>query len=171
MDYVEQVNIFPDESNPFNRVIEKIGLNGLSLAYKFNQYSEQNGLNLHAEWNICSENFWENVETMLENDLPVIMSVGPFGDELNFYPTNGGAPVPQNGHYFTVTGIIYPEAENNYNDGRGTLLRVATWGGSYDVVFDEYEKIRTDEGDWFDNLLRDLTTNILIIEEKNDGST
>ena len=100
---------------------------------------------------------------MLQNDLPVIFSVGPntpwiFGKKsIGMYkPENNGElkKVDQvSRHYVMLTGIAAGP-----KDGR-TLLKISSWGRSYFLDYDEYREYVRKTGDT-------ITSSMIYIRKK-----
>lgn len=106
------------------------------------------------EWSLSKGEMLDKINEMLDNDVPVIFSVGPntpniWGDkEVNMYSRlekgdygfdNSLNELYQytkinsvNGHYMTITEIIYDQIA-----GR-TMMCISSWGNKYYIDYNEY---------------------------------
>lgn len=79
---------------------------------------------------------------MIENDIPVIISMGPslFNQKVNLYSQiqlsdsnkENYSDITVSGHYVTITGVIF----DHYTDD--IWLKVSSWGSCYYIDFNEY---------------------------------
>ena len=114
------------------------GMNGLVLMLGINRYFWKQGLPYKAFWGISGKKLLSRIDTMLEQNLPVILAVGPnfpniFGKQkLNFYKkTSTGAYVraaKTKAHYVTVTARD------------GIYLQISSWGEEYYIDIREYRE-------------------------------
>lgn len=114
------------------------GINGLSLALGLNRVFRRNHIPYRALWGATNKDFWNEIERMLQDDLPVILSIGPNfplfwqHNALPFYrrQADGGLTVSTraHAHYVSVTGM----------DER--WLRISSWGREYYLSRAEYEE-------------------------------
>ena len=119
-------------------LVKPFGINGLLLAAGMNRLLRRYHLPYRAFWAISGRKFWPRVEELLQQDLPVIFSVGPNfpavwqKNRLTFYRKTGdGAYIPSSSaksHYITATGI---DEE---------WLRISSWGMEYDINRREYDE-------------------------------
>lgn len=117
-------------------VIPHHGINGLALAVGLNLYFRKYGLPLRARWGVRPGRLWEEIDTQLQKDRPVIFSIGNnfpqvwAKNKLNFYPApdrSAARPTARTmAHYVTVTGSD-PE-----------WLRISSWGKEYYINKAEY---------------------------------
>lgn len=80
---------------------------------------------------------------MLDNDLPVILCIGPklgFGERegVDFYAYNKAKGKYENSgtvnnHYITIWGI-----EDSWDNPPRTMLRLSSWGKEYLIYYDDY---------------------------------
>ena len=96
-------------------VIPYFGKSGIGIAAGLNAYFRVHHLPLRARWAVWGENIWEHVQQMLEDDLPVILSIGqnfPFfwmKHKLRFYVKTGEgryrSAAKVKAHHVIITGI------------------------------------------------------------------
>ena len=106
-------------------VLPHYGMNGLSLAFALNRYFRRFRMPFSARWR--SIGVLPELTAMLENDIPVIFSVGPDfpllwqKHPLDLYARPGDEKAVQKvrAHYMVVTGM-----ENGW-------LRLSSWGREY----------------------------------------
>ena len=152
-------------SRRFFPLIPKLGVNGLMLAAGLNAFFRRYGYPFRARWGIGSRRLFEEIEALLAQDLPVILSVGPNfplfwkKDTLPFYVRHADAAPTSactvRAHYVTVTGI-----DEKY-------LHISSWGRAYLIDRAEYASfIRNSSGS--------IVSNIVIlnrIDKANNGKT
>lgn len=136
------------------------GINGLSLALGVNAYFLKHRLPFIAVWGVPYAKLWTSIRKMLEQDIPVVFSVGPNfplfwqHHKLRFYVrcTDGTfvrGPQTQ-AHYVTITGMDEQ------------WLQVASWGRKYYINRMEYMAYVKEHS------IR-LVSNILYIHKKSHG--
>lgn len=133
------------------------GINGLSLAIGVNAYFIKNRIPFLALWGVPYGKLWTTIRAMLEQDIPVIFSVGPnfpvfwHHHKLRFYIRRvDGAYIPgpqTHAHYVTITGMDEQ------------WLQIASWGRRYYIRREEYM-------DYVKNHSARLVSNILHIRKK-----
>lgn len=121
-------------------VVPYFGMNGLALSCGLNLYFRRRKLPFKAVWGVPAERLCAAIDEMLENDLPVILAVGPNfpriwkKETLTFYAKrDDGAYVAASSaraHYVTVTGRD------------GTWLQISSWGKEYYISLMEYRAYR-----------------------------
>ena len=149
----------------FLPVLPAVGVNGFQLSLAMNLFFLRNKLPLRASWKcfLSSPGMLGRMTEMLQNDLPVIFSVGPntpwiFGKKsIGMYkPENNGElkKVDQvSRHYVMLTGIAAgPKAGQ-------TLLKISSWGRSYFLDYDEYREYVRKTGDT-------ITSSMIYIRKK-----
>ena len=140
-------------SRRFFPIIPKFGINGLMLAGGINAFCIRYALPFRATWGLGSRHIFEQIESMLRQDIPVILAVGPNfplfwqKNDLTFYArTRAGVLGPVCGihaHYVTVTGI---------DEQR---LHISSWGREYYIEREEYlSYIRKHSGSIVSNIVR-----------------
>lgn len=112
------------------------GINGLSLALGVNACFFINRYPFTAFWGVPYSKLWTSIQRMLDEDIPVIFSIGPNfpffwqHHKLRFYCQRAdGAFVPgpqTHAHYVTITGM-----DEHW-------LQIASWGKKYYINRDEY---------------------------------
>ena len=114
-------------------VIPNVGTIGVEVAVALNRCFKTNGVSLHARWGVGKERLWSSIAAMLENDIPVILTVGanfpvPLKlHKLSFYREGQTAPAcSTSAHFVTVTGMD------------GERLRISSWGREYYIDRQEF---------------------------------
>ncbi|HHX61617.1 MAG TPA: hypothetical protein GX707_13050 [Epulopiscium sp.] len=154
---------------------------GPKMASSANNYFRHTNkkINKKATWQtgLSYDTMLVRIQNMLENDIPVIFSVGPntpnlAGDvtinlydqlkkgelgyddnsDLNQYEYN----TRTNGHYMTITGLII---DRNANSENRIMLCVSSWGNKYYINYKEYREYR----DYIDNVGGTLTSSLVNI--------
>lgn len=139
-------------------LVYPLGTTGLHLAAGLNYQFRKNRIPLHSHWYVPKERLWSEIEEMLKQDLPVIMSAGDHFPDfwkkggLRLYLTQepDSPYVEALSHYFTVTGM---EEE---------WLRVSSWGVKYYIRRREFEA--------FVKTSTPLFSSILKIERRTHGT-
>lgn len=131
--YVETASAMAKRYFP---VFPHFGINGLMLVLGMNFYFIHRKLPFRASWGVPAERLWATIDDMLDNDIPVILSVGPNfpkiwkKEKLPFYTKRAdGAYIEAaktKAHYVTVT------------ERDGTWLTISSWGKKYYVNLMEY---------------------------------
>lgn len=137
-------------------VIPGFGMNGLTLMLGMNRYFYRNQLPYKAWWKISGKKMLNRIDWMLEQDFPVILSVGPnfpkfWGKQkLNLYVKQEAETyrpaVKTTAHFVTVTGR------------EGQWLRISSWGKEYYLNVREYQE-------YVKTYSSSLVSNILYISE------
>lgn len=132
-------------------ILYPFGKDGVTLAMGMNRYFRKYGIRLRARWNAGKRSLWTNMERMLREDIPVILSIGPNfplfwqKHKLAMYrhTPDGYRPAnATNSHFLMVTGM------------EGKWLRVSSWGQEYYIDRDEYcEYVRKHSCWLFSNIL------------------
>ena len=116
-------------------MVPPFGINGLVLAGGLNLYCLLHRIPLRFRWNMRKKNLWQMIRQGLEQDLPVVLAIGPklpaFWKKggLQLYRKRGDSFCPAtavSGHYVTVTAM---DEE---------WLEVSSWGKKYYIRRDEY---------------------------------
>ena len=138
-------------------MIPYAGINGLMLAVGMQRFFRRYALPYSCRWCFSGKELWGRIDSMLANDIPVIMSVGPnlpffwHNETTRFYARHpSGELQPSSGahsHYFTVTGM-----DEDW-------LRISSWGRKYYVNRNEFEHYARRKS-------IPLVCNILYIERK-----
>ena len=133
------------------------GINGILLVAGLNRLFRHKRLTYHAVWAVSGKRLTERVEQMLEQDIPVILAVGPnfpfFWQKsgLSFYRRSrqgGLQPAAKvHGHYVTVLAIS------------DEWMSISSWGAQYEISIPEYRAyVRRHSSRLF--------SNIVLIEKK-----
>lgn len=144
MQYIRIINRRYTFTVPYSGVTAPV----MQLA--FNRYAHRYDLPLHAKYHcfINSRGMLELILKSLQNDLPVILAIGP--NFPKFWKKNGVIFYTKNGtdsftpcchdvhaHYVTITGVYFPPSHP-------PMLEISSWGQKYFINFREYrEYIKT----------------------------
>ena len=119
-------------------LVKPFGINGLLLAVGMNRLLRKYELPYRAFWAVSGKKFWKRVEELLDQDLPVVFSVGPNfpavwrKHRLTFYakkPDGSFFPASSaKAHYITATGCDEQ------------WLRISSWGREYYIKRQEYDE-------------------------------
>lgn len=145
-----------------------LGLPGCNAAYGMNEYFDICNIDYYANWGVEDKNILPCIIEMINNDIPVMMSIGPdiYEKGVEFYYTVNadlGEKVniddfekygEVNSHYVTVTGAQYDAIKDKY------YLIVSSWGKQFIIDYDEYYVYKNNGS--FANFFDDFT-NILYI--------
>lgn len=144
----------------FLPLIPRHGINGLTLALGMNACFIKYHLPFFAVWGVPYSKLWSSMEYMLEQNIPVIFSIGPNfplvwqKHKLIFYiRSEAGAfiPGPQtHAHYVTVTGMD------------DEWLQISSWGRKYYIRRTEYLSYVREHS-------IKLVSNILYVRKKSHG--
>lgn len=116
-------------------LIPGFGVPGWALPSALNRYFHHYHIDLRARWCICAGKILPRIEMMLQQDIPVILAIGPnfplfWGKKkLLLYRMENGEYVPSieiNAHFVVVTGIV---------DG---YLQISSWGKEFYLSWQEY---------------------------------
>lgn len=134
-----------------------VGINGLMLMTGMEKFFRENQMPYRARWSVWRGDMWDKMEQMLQEDIPVVMSVGPnfpfFWENHRaalYSPQSNGELKPSariKAHYFTVTAM----------DER--WLTVSSWGKRYYLNRLEFERYVKEHS-------APLVSNILYITKK-----
>lgn len=129
-------NGYIDKLRRFFPLIPPFGINGPLLALGINAFFNANNIPYKAKWGISNCEMWGRIESMLQKDMPVIISVGP---NLPFFwqkhktdmysISSSGAmrkAVSVNAHYMNITALD------------DEWLTVSSWGRKYFIRRIEY---------------------------------
>lgn len=169
LDYVRIIN------SKYTNTPRWLGVIGPDMAAALQMYSFKSKFDYRASWkfNLSDQDMEQLIVKMLNNDMPVIFSVGPntqnlSGDKevsLNKQIKRGDAGYDSainalyqykparstKGHYMTITGIIYDENTENKNEA--IMLHISSWGEEYYISYKEYREYVHDIGDKFTSSL------------------
>lgn len=133
------------------------GTNGFALSLGMNRFFKRHRLPYKARWGVPKTELWQRMDAMLEQDLPVIMAVGP--NFPRFWQKNGvnlcrGTPerryvpsVSARAHFVTATGL----------DDEWIVL--SSWGSKYYMSREEFSRYTR-------KCSNSLLCNILYMEHK-----
>ncbi len=141
--------------------------NGISMSNRMNEYFRGFSIDLHAQWEVSLENLKDCIISMLDEDIPVCLSIGDSDYGVGFHivdsKQNNKLPVDINNtdvkyysnHYVTITGMLEDKIKKR------TYLEISSWGNKYYIDFDEYIE-------YVDKHSKSLFSNILYIYEVNE---
>ena len=146
VDYIEK---------KYLHVIPNFGITGISLASALNRMFLKLSLPYCAVWSVGERKLFQNMETMLQNNIPVIISAGP---GLPFIRKKESLPLYRPGntlrsaagakeHYMTATAID------------GEFIYLSSWGNEYIVR-------KQDFIDYVKRCSNFITSNIVLIRKK-----
>lgn len=125
-------------SRGYMPLVYPFGMNGLTLSLGLELYFRRHGFPYSARWGVRRSRLWSAVEEMLEQDIPVILSIGPNFPRVwenktaalyTRRPDGSGYPAAAtHSHFLNVTGM----------DDR--WLTVSSWGRKYYISKAEYEQ-------------------------------
>ena len=145
-------------------ILPKLGLSGILMALGINMYfwlnrkkiKEETGHSYRARWAVRPSKLLDRIKEMLENDIPVIISIGPgffHKEKVKFYRMEQRdkkvifKPVTKTkDHYVTVTGLV--------ESAEVTMLEISSWGRRYYVNWNEYKEfVKKNDNYYFSNIL------------------
>lgn len=139
-------------------VIPYHGMNGLGLMMGMQLYFARHRLPYVCHWCISDKGIWEKVYHMLEDDIPVIMAIGPNfpfvwrnGRAILYTKDYEGKLKPASSvkaHFITITGID------------DEWLEISSWGKCYYLNRRMYEE-------YVSKYSAALVSNILYVRKKN----
>lgn len=143
-------------------VLPFLGVSGIMLSFYMRIYLFMHRKHFDkrykVRWGVLPKRQFACIKEMLENDIPVVLSIGPGlirerKKELPLYSLNEPDGKPHftqvnsvKDHYINVTGII--ETENS------TMLEISSWGKRYYIDYNEYRDfVRKHDNYLFSNIL------------------
>lgn len=133
-------------------VIPHFGTIGPELAWGLNRFFRHNGIPLKASWGFRRKDFFRSMSRMLEEDIPVIFSIGPnfplrfAGYKLPLYQKYGSQyrqVTAVNAHFVTAVSLD------------DQWIEISSWGKRYYVKRKEYwEYAKKRSGFLFSNLVK-----------------
>lgn len=143
-------------------VLPFLGVSGIMLSFYMRIYLFMHRKHFDkrykVRWGVLPKRQFACIKEMLENDIPVVLSIGPGlirgrKKELPLYSLNEPDGKPHftqvnsvKDHYINVTGII--EAESS------TMLEISSWGKRYYIDYNEYRDfVRKHDNYLFSNIL------------------
>ena len=123
------------------RVLPMVGLTGPAVSFALNLFFLREKIPYRAAWKwaLSPAKMLELMEEMLENDIPVIFSIGPnipfvWGKRgvrlFRANLTETGSTVCR--HFVTLTGIYTEQGSGK------TMLRISSWGKEFYIDYGEY---------------------------------
>lgn len=137
-------------------LIDPVGVNGLSLMMGINRIFRRWDVPYTARWGVRRAVFWETMEDMLRQDLPVILSIGPNfpqlwrKEQLRMLREGATQATGVRAHYVVVTGL------------NERCMTVSSWGRKYEIdraAFSRYVRQSSSP----------LVSNLLWLRPKNRG--
>ena len=118
-------------------VIPGFGIPGFFLPIGMNRYFRRYRIGMRASWGLRFGQILPRIEAMLQQDIPVILAIGPNFPPLlgrkkvTFYRLENGEYLPAAetaAHFVVVTGIV------------GEYLQVSSWGKEYYMFWPECQR-------------------------------
>ncbi len=135
-------------------VRNRLGITGFGLAFRMNRIFRREKLPYRAKWSIGKKRLEKRLREMLEEDIPVLFSIGPCffhrKENLVLYRDCPGGGYDRatsvKDHYVTVTaGTIWEDK---------TYLQISSWGKKYYICWEEYlDFVRRADNFLFSNIL------------------
>lgn len=132
-------------------VLPILGMNGIMMMLGMNLYFKRNKMPYRASWRCGRKKLWERVEQMLEQGIPVVLSVGPNFPNLwgkhrvKLYVKYGSVyreRTQTKAHYVTVT------------DMDEEWITISSWGNQYYIRKTEYQEyVAKQSNSLFSNIL------------------
>ncbi len=139
-------------------VIPYHGMNGLGLMAGMQMFFLKNKMPYSCHWCISDRDLWKKVYQMLDEDIPVIMSVGPNfpliwkkGKAILYIKNDKGNYTPASSvkaHFITITGI-----DDNW-------IEISSWGKRFYINRRNYEE-------YVSKYSAPLVSNILYVKRNN----
>lgn len=144
----------------FAQIIPGSGMNGLMLASAVRHYCMKFRLQMTIAWKafMDDQQMIRVIHKMLNEDLPVILAIGPNtplvfrGKGIPFYQMEENGELVLSGyknvhsHYVTVTGMVRLKHKK-------VMLRISSWGKEFYIDYQEYREYIEKEGDRFTSSL------------------
>ena len=127
----------------YARPLPRLGKTGLGLSLGVERYFAENRINLRAEWRqtALSRGPESDYLTMLQNDLPVVMSVPAFPlkvKSLNFYRAADTKKAPADAYRYRERSGHFVTAIALRPLGDGLALEISSWGRRFYLDWEEY---------------------------------
>jgi len=122
---------------PYFVMIPPFGINGLMLALGINVFFRRYHYPFIAQWGVLPSRLWPSIEEMLNNDLPVIITVGPDFPKVwqkhstvMYSETASGnvRTAKVRAHFMMLT-----ELDNEW-------MHVSSWGRRYSIKRTDYQE-------------------------------
>lgn len=137
MNYTDYLNY------TYFKAFRYLGVDGFSLKKGFNEYCSDNNLHLSAKWGVDSDMIHNKIFEMIDNDIPVTISIGPDSNcGVNYYSELSKSPIKSffldnkidviKDHYVTITCAIEDKIKDSI------ILEISTWGKKRYIYFDDY---------------------------------
>lgn len=134
------------------------GIDGARMSQNIDAYGRQYALDINAKWCISKKKILVRAKEMIENDIPVIMSVGPMGEGegVRLYSAevyNNRVIIDREegllkNHYVIVTAINEDFVNNC------TWLELSSWGKKYYIEYKQYlDEVEQNGCFFFSNIL------------------
>lgn len=136
-------NISVDEFVPLYKklssyftLIPNFGISGIMLSLGTNAFFLHHGYPFYARWGVLPSRLWSSIEKMLEEDLPVLITVGPDFPRIwekhsaTMYcdtPSGRSRSTKVRAHFMTLTAMD------------DEWMYVSSWGKKYRILRKEYE--------------------------------
>lgn len=114
------------------------GMNGLSLSLGMNRFFRRHGLPYKARWGVPKDELWQRVGTMLVQDFPVILAVGP--NFPRFWQKKGASFCrisPEGGYIPSVSAMAHFVTATGLDE---EWLELSSWGSRYYMGREEFDR-------------------------------
>lgn len=125
-------------SRRYMPLMPPVGMNGITLVLGLNLFFRRYKMPVYARWGVRRSELWNNIENMLSEDIPVILSIGPNFPRVwqknkaalyeKHYDDHPHKAASTHSHFLTVTGID------------DEWLQVSSWGRRFYISRREYEE-------------------------------
>lgn len=114
------------------------GTNGLALSLAMNRFFKRHRLPYKARWSVPKAELWQRMEAMLQQDIPVILAVGPnFPRFWQKKRANFCRATPEGSFVPTVSAMAHFVTATGLDDEWITL---SSWGSRYYMSREEFAR-------------------------------
>lgn len=148
-------------SRKYLPLIPPLGINGAAVACGLELYFTRNHMPFKAAWQVTGKNIFDKISAMLNDDIPVIMSIGQNfprvwqKEKLPLYSIGANGDFIKTAsvkaHFVTVTGM-----DDDW-------LQISSWGRKYYINKREYISYIKEHSSSF-------ITNVLLVERRRNGN-
>lgn len=160
-----------DMNRRYFHILPFLGISGILLSFYMRIYLSMHKKHFKAKyivrWGVMPHNILKRVTEMIENDIPVILSIGPAfirrrKEKLPFYTAqinsddiNFTRATQTKDHYVSVTGVYETiEPPNDIHKKSSIYLEISSWGKKFYINYDEYiDYIKKHDNFLFSNIL------------------
>lgn len=115
-----------------------LGMNGLALSVGMNRFFRRHRLPYRARWSVPKAELWQRMEAMLQQDIPVILAVGPnFPRFWQKKRVNFCRATPEGNHVPTVSAMAHFVTATGLDEEWITL---SSWGSRYYMSREDFAR-------------------------------